>query len=71
MDIKQLFHYAFRNHKLIFSIQKHGYNLLSLLHFVSKSEAFIEDDTQKIYFKQWYHEVLDVSQVIENKYNIR
>ncbi|CAM4110719.1 class I adenylate-forming enzyme family protein [Flavobacterium jumunjinense] len=60
--------------RLVVSINKHGFNLLSLLDFVKHSpltDAYIEDDSVKLSYKELYEESVVLAHYLETKYNLK
>ena len=60
--------------RLVVSINKHGFNLLSLLDFVKHSpltDAYIEDDSVKLSYKELYEKSVVLAHHLETKYNLK
>lgn len=60
--------------KLFFSIRKHGFNLMSLLHFAKDSdikEAYIQDDSKLVSYNELYTQSIFFANYLQQKFNIR
>ena len=60
--------------RLVVSINKHGFNLLSLLDFVKNSsslEAYLEDDYVKLSYQKLYQESIALAYHLELKHSIK